>query len=136
MLKRNNFREICVYLHAKTIKRKKIMATTTARRRTSQPIMKAWNAVKGLDYSDKLELVTMIIESVKADKADEMTMEQVLEGYPYKRYTKAELNAMLDEAEAEIAAGGGIDDEDLRREDEEEYERELAEEQKLQLEAV
>ena len=112
------------------------MATTTARRRTSQPIMKAWNAVKGLDYSDKLELVTMIIESVKADKADEMTMEQMLEGYPYKRYTKAELNAMLDEAEAEIAAGGGIDDEDLRREDEEEYERELAEEQKLQLEAV
>ena len=98
--------------------------------------MKAWNAVKGLDYSDKLELVTMIIESVKADKADEMTMEQMLEGYPYKRYTKAELNAMLDEAEAEIAAGGGIDDEDLRREDEEEYERELAEEQKLQLEAV
>ena len=35
---------------------------------------------------------------------------------------------MLDEAEAEFAAGGGIDDEDLRREDEEEYERELAEE--------
>ena len=98
--------------------------------------MKAWNAVKGLDYSDKLELVTMIIESVKADKADDMSMEQMLEGYPYKRYTKAELNAMLDEAEAEIAAGGGIDDEDLRREDEEEYERELAEEQKLQLEAV
>ena len=65
MLKRNNFREICVYLHAKTIKRKKIMATTTARRRTSQPIMKAWNAVKGLDYSDKLELVTMLIDSIK-----------------------------------------------------------------------
>ena len=112
MLKRNNFREICVYLHAKTIKRKKIMATTTARRRTSQPIMKAWNAVKGLDYSDKLELVTMIIESVKADKADEMTMEQVLEGYPYKRYTKAELNAMLDEAEANFEAGLGIPDEE------------------------
>jgi hypothetical protein len=55
---------------------------------------------------------------------------------PYKRYTKAELNAMLDEAEAEIAAGLGIDDEDLRREDEEEYERELAEEQKLQMEMV
>ena len=55
---------------------------------------------------------------------------------PLKRYTKAELNAMLDQAEAEIAAGGGIDDEDLRREDEEEYERELAEEQKLQLETV
>ncbi len=43
-------------------------------------------------------------------------------------YTKAEINTMIDESEAEFAAGGGIDDEDLRREDEEEYERELAEE--------
>ena len=76
------------------------MATTTARRRTSQPIMKAWDAVKGLGYSDKLELVTMIIESVKADKADDMSMEQMLEGYPYKRYTMDEINAMLDKAEA------------------------------------
>ena len=79
----------------------------------------------------------MLIDSVKPKVADDLTMEEMLEGYPYgRRYTKAELNAMLDEAEAEIAAGGGIDDEDLRREDEEEYERELAEEQKLQLEAV
>ena len=30
---------------------------------------------------------------------------------------------MLDEAEAEIAAGIGFDDDDLRKEDEEEYER-------------
>ena len=99
------------------------MATTTARRRTSQPIMKAWNAVKGLDYSDKLELVTMIIESVKADKADDMSMEQMLEGYPYKRYTKAELNAMLDEAEANFAAGLGIPHEEVMREMDEEIER-------------
>ena len=85
---------------------------TTANRRMSQPIIKAWNAVKGLRYSDKLELVTMIIESVQHDKDNTMTMEQMLEGYPYKRYTKAEINAMLDEAEAEIAAGGGIPDEE------------------------
>lgn len=44
---------------------------------------------------------------------------------PYKRYTKAELNAMLDEAERDFEAGLGIDDEDLWKEDEEEYEREL-----------
>ena len=88
------------------------METTTARRRTSQPIIKAWNVVKGLDYSDKLELVTMIIESVQHDKDDDMTMEQMLEGYPYKRYTKAELNAMLDEAEANFEAGLGIPDEE------------------------
>jgi len=109
------------------------MATTTARRRTSQPIMKAWNAVKGLDYSDKLELVTMIIESVKADKADDMSMEQMLEGYPYKRYTKAELNAMLDEAEAEIAAGGGTPHEEVMREMDEEIERWEQEDLKLQM---
>lgn len=30
----------------------------------------------------------------------------------FKRHTKAELNAILDEAEAEIAAGGGIPDEE------------------------
>ena len=95
-----------------------------------------WSVVKDMDDSQKLELVTMLVNSVKPKVADDLTMEEMLEGYPYKRYTKAELNAMLDEAEAEIAAGGGIDDEDLRKEDEEEYERELAEEQKLQLEAV
>ena len=116
MLKRNNFREICVYLHAKTIKRKKIMARTTARRRTSLPIMKAWNAVKGLDYSDKLELVTMIIESVKADKADD-------EEYSLRPFTMEELNARLDQAEAEIAAGLGTPHEEVMREMDEEIER-------------
>lgn len=104
------------------------METTTSRRRTTQPIVKAWNVVKGLDYSDKLELVTMIIESVQHDKDDDMTMEQMLEGYPYKRYTKAELNAMLDEAEAEIAAGGGIPDEEVWRKYDEEFALEEQEE--------
>ena len=112
------------------------MATTTARRRSAHPMSYYWSVVKDMDDSQKLELVTMLVNSVKPKVADDLTMEEMLEGYPYKRYTKAEINAMLDEAEAEIAAGGGIDDEDLRREDEEEYERELAEEQKLQLEAV
>ena len=127
MLKRNNFREICVYLHAKTIKRKKIMARTTARRRTSQPIMKAWNAVKGLDYSDKLELVTMIIESVKADKADD-------EEYSLRPFTMEELNARLDQAEAEIAAGLGTPHEEVMREMDEEIER--WEQEEFQLETA
>ena len=112
------------------------MATTTARRRSTHPMSYYRNMVKDMDDSQKLELVSFIIDSMRSTKADDLTMEEMLEGYPYKRYTKAELNAMLDEAEAEIAAGMGIDDEDLRREDEEEYERELAEEQKLQLEIV
>ena len=112
------------------------MATTTARRRSAHPMSYYWSVVKDMDDSQKLELVTMLVNSVKPKVADDLTTEEMLEGYPYKRYTKAELNAMLDEAEADIAAGKVIDDDDLRREDEEEYERELAEEQKLQLEAV
>ena len=88
------------------------MATTTARRRSAHPMSYYWSVVKDMDDSQKLELVTMLVNSVKPKVADDLTMEEMLEGYPYKRYTKAELNAMLDEAEAEIAAGGGIDDED------------------------
>ena len=112
------------------------MATTTARRRSAHPMSYYWSVVKDMDDSQKLELVTMLVNSVKPKVADDLTMEEMLEGYPYKRYTKAELNAMLDEAEAEIAAGKVIDDDDLWKEDEEEYERELAEEQKLQMEAL
>lgn len=104
------------------------MATTTARRRSTQPIIKAWNVVKGLNYSDKLELVTMIIESVQHAKDDDMSMEQMLEGYPYKRYTKAELNAMLDEAEANFEAGLGIPDEEAWDDLEEELELEKQQE--------
>lgn len=107
------------------------MATTTARRRSTQPIIKAWNVVKGLNYSDKLELVTMIIESVQHAKDDDMSMEQMLEGYPYKRYTKAELNAMLDEAEANFEAGLGIPDEEAWDDLEEELELEKQQEREV-----
>ena len=88
------------------------MATTTARRHSAHPMSYYWSMVKDMDDSQKLELVTMLVNSVKPKVADDLTTEEMLEGYPYKRYTKAELNAMLDEAEAEFAAGGGIDDED------------------------
>jgi hypothetical protein len=109
------------------------MATTTARRRTAQPIARVWKLAKDLNYSEKLELVTMLIDSVKPKNADDLTMEEMLEGYPYKRYTKAELNAMLDEAEAEIAAGGGTPHEEVMREMDEEIERWEQEDLKLQM---
>ena len=48
--------------------------------------------------------------------------------HPFRRYTKEELNAMLDEAEREIAAGEGICHEELMREWEEELAREEQEE--------
>jgi len=112
------------------------MATTTARRRSTHPMSYYRNMVKDMDDSQKLELVSFIIDSMRSTKADDLTMEEMLEGYPYKRYTKAELNAMLDEAERDFEAGLGIDDDEVWKEDEEEFERELAEEQKLQMEAV
>ena len=42
------------------------MGTTTARkRRTASPIAKAWGLAKKLDNSEKLELMAMLIDSVK-----------------------------------------------------------------------
>lgn len=70
------------------------------------------NMVKNLDDSQKLELVSFIIDSMRSAKTDDLSMEEMLEGYPYKRYTKAEMNAMLDKAEANFEAGRGIPDEE------------------------
>ena len=75
------------------------MATTTARRST-HPMSYYRNMVKNMDDSQKLELVSFIIDSMRSAKTDDLSMEEMLEGYPYKRYTKAEMNAMLDKAEA------------------------------------
>ncbi len=41
------------------------MATTTANRRSTRPMSYYWGVVKDMDDSQKLELVTMLIESVK-----------------------------------------------------------------------
>ena len=100
------------------------MAVTTTRRRTTSSITKYWGMVKDLDDSMKLELISLLAESIKPAK--EPSMEEMLEGYPYKRYTKEEINAMLDKAEANFAAGNVIDDEDVWRELEEEFAKEDA----------
>ena len=96
------------------------MATTTARRRVNHPVSYYWDKVKDLDNSQKLELVTMLIESVKTTVAPAPA--------PMKRYTMDEINAMLDRAEAEIAAGIGTPHEEVMREWEEELAREEQEE--------
>ena len=41
------------------------MEATTTRRRTETPFTKAWNQAKKLDNSEKLELVAMLIDSVR-----------------------------------------------------------------------
>ena len=78
-----------------------------------------WGVVKDMDDSQKLELVTMLIESVKP----KMTAEP-----PMKRYTMDDINAMIDEAEREIAAGLGTPHEEVMREWDEELAREEQEE--------
>ena len=96
------------------------MATTTARRST-HPMSYYRNMVKNMDDSQKLELVSFIIDSMRSAKTDDLSMEEMLEGYPYKRYTKAEMNAMLDKAEANFEAGRGIPDEEAWDDVEEEH---------------
>ena len=73
-----------------------------------------WSLVKDMDNSQKLELVTMLIDSVKPTMAPS----------PMKRYTMDEINAMLDEAEADFTAGKGIPHEEVMREWDKELERE------------
>lgn len=94
------------------------MVMTTAGKHTTHPMSYYWSVVKDMDDSQKLELVTMLIESVKATVAEA----------PKQRYTMEDINVILDEAEANIAAGNVVSDEDVWRELEEEFAREDAEE--------
>ena len=72
-----------------------------------------WGVVKDMDDSQKLELITLLAESVKPAQTTP----------PLKRYTMNEINAMLDAAEADFAAGKGIPHEEVMREWDEELER-------------
>ena len=96
------------------------MATTTARRRTAHPMSYYWSLVKDMDDSQKKELAIMIIESIKPAPATP----------PMKRYTMDDINAMIDEAERQIAAGETIPDEEVWRK----YDEELAFEEQEELE--
>ncbi len=102
-----------LYLCSVNLKTQEDMATTTVRKRTAHPMSYYWGVVKDMDDSQKLELVTMLIESVKPSVAEP----------PMKRYTMDDINAMLDEAEANFAAGKGIPHEEVMREWDEELER-------------
>ncbi len=45
-------------------------ATTVRRKRTATPFTRVWNQAKKLDNSEKLELVAMLIDSVKPAVAE------------------------------------------------------------------
>ena len=52
------------------------METGTRKSRTVRPVTKAWNVVKNLDDAEKLELMSMLLESVKPNftKVEEQEM--------------------------------------------------------------
>jgi hypothetical protein len=103
-----------------------MMATTTARIHNSHPMSYYRNLVKDLDYSEKLELMSMIIDSFKS--ASKQAQSNALQPY-----TMDEINAMIDESERDIAEGRVYDHEDLMREWEEELAREEQEELEMQM---
>ena len=87
------------------------MATTTARRQhTTRPMSYYWNVVKDMDDSQKIELIAILAESIRSTAAKGMEVDS--EDYPLPRYTQKEMNALLDEAEANFAAGKGIPDDE------------------------
>ena len=96
-------------------------ATTTARRRTVRPISHYWGLVKDMDDSQKLELITLLAESVKPIVTRKDTADD--EPYTLRPFTMEELNAVADQAEADFAAGKGTPHEEVLREMDEEIER-------------
>jgi len=74
------------------------MEATVRKRRTTHPMSYYWSLVKDMDDSQKKELAIMIIESIKPAPAEP----------PMNRYTMDDINAMIDEAERQIAAGETI----------------------------
>ena len=77
--------------------------------------------VQDMDDSQKLELVSILIESVKPAVAKAKDTDD--EEYSLRPFTMEELNARIDQAEAEIAAGLGTPHEEVMREWDEEIER-------------
>lgn len=94
------------------------METTYSRTQT-RPIMQYWSKVKDLDDSLKLELVSMLIESVKPAVARGINGTATL-----KPYTIEELHQMVAEGERQFAEGQWQDSEDMFRELEEDFARE------------
>ncbi len=97
------------------------MATTSARQHASHPMSYYWDVVKDMDDSQKLELITLLAESIQP---------KVMAPPPGRRYTMEEINAILDVAEADFAAGKGIPDEEVWRK----WDEELAREEQKELE--
>lgn len=77
-------------------------ARTMTRRRTVRPMSYYVEMLQDMDDSQKLELVSIIIDSVRKQVGAEARND---EKYSLRPYTMPEIDAMLDEAEAAFEAG-------------------------------
>ena len=82
---------------------------TTVHNAEPLPVSHYWGLIKDIDDSQKLELASLLIDSLKPLAA------KAAQDDPLRPYTMAEINAMLDEAEADFAAGKGIPHEESMR---------------------
>ena len=111
------------------------METATKTKRTFRPIAHYWNLVKDIDRSQKLELATMLIDSVKPAVAASMHDTTDEEDFPamkkehLKPYTMEELHARIAQSERD-AAEGRVQDFDEAMD---EIEAELAREEQLEM---
>lgn len=87
-------------------------AKTVRKHRMASPVTKVWNQAKNLDNSQKLELVSIIIDSMKPAVAK---AKETDEEYSLRPFTMEELNARIDQAEANVAAGKTITHEESMR---------------------
>ena len=84
---------------------------TALRKRTTLPISHYWGIVKDLDDSQKLELVTMLVDSVKPSIASRKEKH-----HSPRPYTSEEIHQMVAEGERQFIAGQWQDSEEMFRE--------------------
>jgi predicted transcriptional regulator len=101
------------------------------RQGSAQPFSYYWNIVKTMDDSQKLQLIALLAESIMPARANAKEADD--EEYALRPFTKEELTARIDQAEAEIAAGLGTPHEEVMREMDEEIERWEQEDLKLEM---
>ena len=108
-----------LYICSVEFKTTRIMeATISKRQRTVHPMSYYREMVKDMSDSQKLQLIAILAESIQPDVNSEDADD---EEYSLRPFTMEELNARIDQAEAEIAAGFGIPDEEAWDDLEEEF---------------
>lgn len=102
------------------------METKTKNNTASPTVQKYWDKMEAwnLNNAQRFELGMMLLNSYKPATTETLSQNE-LDVLEYERnlrpYTMEEINAMLDEAEADFAAGRGIPDEEAWSDEELEF---------------